>query len=196
MQNEEKRKRIIAAFTVSGVILIVILFAVVIYQIVEISVLSERRSKLRQEYEQICKDYETARLAYEAIGGGKSGSAVKAPMTGYLKNIMVKDGDFVEMGQPLMTLSQNRRLQLRAEVPQRYYSELPSVVSANFKTPYDKKYDKILRNLLTVEGRSFAEPVLTPDGKEDYAKSRRVELKLRVQGNTLTKVFGLSFGDN
>ena len=65
-----------------------------------------------------------------------------------------------------------------------------------FKTPYDKKYDKILRNLLTVEGRSFAEPVLTPDGKEDYAKSRRVELKLRVQGNTLTKVFGLSFGDN
>ena len=48
VQNEEKRKRIIAAFTVSGVILIVILFAVVIYQIVEISVLSERRSKLRQ----------------------------------------------------------------------------------------------------------------------------------------------------
>ena len=52
MQNEEKRKRIIAAVTVAGVVLIVILFAVVIYQIVEISVLSERRSKLRQEYEQ------------------------------------------------------------------------------------------------------------------------------------------------
>ena len=58
VQNEEKRKRIIAAFTVSGVILIVILFAVVIYQIVEISVLSERRSKLRQEYEQILERIE------------------------------------------------------------------------------------------------------------------------------------------
>ena len=58
MQNEEKRKRIIAAFTVSGVILIVILFAVVIYQIIEISVLSERRSKLRQEYEQILERIE------------------------------------------------------------------------------------------------------------------------------------------
>ena len=58
VQNEEKRKRIIAAFTVSGVILIVILFAVVIYQIVEISVLSERRSKLRQEYEQILDRFE------------------------------------------------------------------------------------------------------------------------------------------
>ncbi len=51
MQNEEKRKRIIAAVTVAGVILIVILFAVVIYQIIEISVLSERRNRLREEYE-------------------------------------------------------------------------------------------------------------------------------------------------
>lgn len=50
MQNEEKRKRIIAAVTVAGVILIVILFAVVIYQIIEISVLSERRNRLREEY--------------------------------------------------------------------------------------------------------------------------------------------------
>lgn len=65
-----------------------------------------------------------------------------------------------------------------------------------FKTNYNKKYDKILRNLLTVEGRSFAQPVRTADGKEDYAKSRRVELKLRVQGNTLSKVFGFNFGND
>ena len=65
-----------------------------------------------------------------------------------------------------------------------------------FKTPYDKQYDSVLRKLLTVEGRSYAEPVLTADGKEDYKKSRRVELKLRVQGNTLSKVFGLSFGND
>ena len=88
---------------------------------------------------------------------------------------------------PNEQFSKNMELSLlRANAVEQYIS----------KTPYDKKYDKILRNLLTVEGRSFAEPVLTPDGKEDYAKSRRVELKLRVQGNTLTKVFGLSFGDN
>lgn len=91
----------------------------------------------QQEYEQACKAYDTARLAYEAIGNTEAGSAVKAPMGGYLKNIRVKDGDFVEIGQPLMTLSQNRRLQLRAEVPQRDYKILPTVVSANFKTPYD-----------------------------------------------------------
>lgn len=69
-----------------------------------------------------------------------------------------------------------------------------SVEQYIFKTKYDKKYDKFLRKLLTVEGRSYAEPILTADGKEDYAKSRRVELKLRVRGNTLSKAFGLNFG--
>ena len=51
MQNEEKRKRIMAAVTVTGIVLIVILFAVVIYQIVDICVLKARRDRLRQEYE-------------------------------------------------------------------------------------------------------------------------------------------------
>lgn len=53
VQNEEKRKRIIAAVTVAGVVLIVILFAVVIYQIVDICVLKARRNQLEQEYNYI-----------------------------------------------------------------------------------------------------------------------------------------------
>lgn len=75
---------------------------------------------------------------------------------------------------------------LRANAVERYM----------FKTKYDRKYDKELRRLVTVEGKSFAEPVLTADGKEDYAKSRRVELKLRVKGKNLSRVFGLNFGGN
>lgn len=65
-----------------------------------------------------------------------------------------------------------------------------------FKTKYNKKYDKDLRRLVTVEGRSFSEPVLKADGTEDFAKSRRVELKLRVKGKNLSRVFGLNFGGN
>ncbi len=99
----------------------------------------------QQEYERLYREYETARLAYEAIGGTQSGSAVTATMSGYLKNIQVKEGDFVEMGQPLMTLSQNRRLQLRVDVPQRYYKSLATVTSANFKTPYDNHVYELSR---------------------------------------------------
>ncbi len=56
MSNEEKRKRIIAGVTVAGVILIVILFAVVIYQIIDICVLKARRDRLQQEYAYILSE--------------------------------------------------------------------------------------------------------------------------------------------
>lgn len=44
-------------------------------------------------------------------------------------------------------------------------------------TPYNKANGNRLRKMIIVEGASFSEPVLVK-GKEDYAKSRRVELKL------------------
>lgn len=44
-------------------------------------------------------------------------------------------------------------------------------------TPYNKKNGNRLRKMIIVEGASFSSPVLV-NGKEDYAKSRRVELKV------------------
>ncbi len=44
-------------------------------------------------------------------------------------------------------------------------------------TPYNKANGNRLRKMIIVEGASFSEPILV-NGKEDYAKSRRVELKL------------------
>ncbi|MBL4593307.1 MAG: HlyD family efflux transporter periplasmic adaptor subunit [Flavobacteriales bacterium] len=41
------------------------------------------------------------------------------------------------MGQPIASVSQNKKLILKAEVPQKYYSKLNSISSANFKTAYD-----------------------------------------------------------
>lgn len=44
-------------------------------------------------------------------------------------------------------------------------------------TPYNKANGNRLRKMIIVEGASFSNPVMV-DGKEDFAKSRRVELKL------------------
>lgn len=49
-----------------------------------------------------------------------------------------------------------------------------------FRTSYDKKYTDKLTKTLTVQGKSYNEPILV-NGKEDYNKSRRVELKLIVK---------------
>ena len=59
-----------------------------------------------------------------------------------------------------------------------------------FYTPYNKKYSAKLHKMLLVEGKSYSEPVLV-DGKEDFAKSRRVELELVVKSSNLQDFMGL-----
>lgn len=92
-----------------------------------------------KEYEQARLNYENAKVAWQAVAGKQtaSGVSVASTMSGYLKNIQVKEGDYVAVGQPLMTITQSNRLVLRAEVSEKNYNLLPSVRSANFRTPYD-----------------------------------------------------------
>lgn len=59
-----------------------------------------------------------------------------------------------------------------------------------FNTGYDKKYADAFRKKLVVEGKSFNEPVLV-NGKEDYNKSRRVELKLKIKDWNVSTALGL-----
>ena len=66
---------------------------------------------------------------------------------------------------------------------------------ALLKTNYDKTNSEKLRKMLVVEGKSFSDPIIV-DGKEDYNKSRRVELKLRVKARNFAQVFGLNFGND
>ncbi|MBO6088357.1 OmpA family protein [bacterium] len=48
------------------------------------------------------------------------------------------------------------------------------------KTKYDPKYNKKFKELMVVQGKSNSEPILV-NGKEDYAKSRRVEMLLKTK---------------
>ena len=53
-------------------------------------------------------------------------------------------------------------------------------------TPYNKENGNRLRKMIIVEGASFSSPVLV-NGKEDYAKSRRVELKVVMKDTNTAK---------
>lgn len=52
-----------------------------------------------------------------------------------------------------------------------------AVANYMINTPYSKTNGDRLHKMIIVEGASYSNPVLT-NGKEDFAKSRRVELKL------------------
>lgn len=64
-----------------------------------------------------------------------------------------------------------------------------SVAEYMFKTKFDKSHSADLRHKLVVEGKSFSEPILV-NGKEDFAKSRRVELKLKVNTFDIRNMLG------
>ncbi len=93
----------------------------------------------QSQFEALRSDYESARLAYEAQAGSHtpSGIAVRSSGSGYVKQLLVKPGDYVAVGQPLLTLTTVRRLQLRVDVSERYLDRLATLRSARFLTPYD-----------------------------------------------------------
>ncbi len=62
-----------------------------------------------------------------------------------------------------------------------------SVADYMFKTNFNKEYNDKLKKMIVVEGKSFSEPVMT-NGKEDYNKSRRVEMRLKVKKLDITEV--------
>ena len=62
-----------------------------------------------------------------------------------------------------------------------------AVANYMFKTGYNKQYSPKLRKMLIVEGKSYSDPILV-NGKEDYNKSRRVEMRLKVKKLDITEV--------
>lgn len=120
--------------------------------------LVDKRIVSQKDFNQLKENYENARIAYEALSPSKDGKgvAVKSPIGGYVKSCLVKEGDYVTVGQPLLTVTQTRRLQLKAEVSERYYAALKSIVSANFTTTYDDKIYRLddLKGRLLSYGKS------------------------------------------
>lgn len=94
-----------------------------------------------KEFEQSRLKYENARTAYEAQATNVTASGVKVttPISGYIKNRLVNQGEFVSVGQPVATVSKNRRLQLRADVSENYFNELGKIRNANFVVSYNNK---------------------------------------------------------
>ena len=107
--------------------------------------LAEKQIVTKNEIETLKANYESAKLNYDALSSGHSGqgATIKTPISGFVKNIQVKEGDYVSLGQTLMTVSKNQRLQLQANVSERYYHSLSSITDANFKTPYDETIHSI-----------------------------------------------------
>ena len=133
-------------------------------------------------------EYEYAKAEYEALaaGSGTSGGIiVTSPLSGFIKNLSVRSGDYVETGSPIATVSQNRKLRLRADVSEKYFSKISLIRDANFKTSYgDGTYRmKDLGGRLAGYGRAADGDFFIPvtfefDNKGDFVPGSFVDVYL------------------
>lgn len=94
-------------------------------------------------------DFENAQNVYNAIAKNYSfsGRTIGSPIGGFVKNILVNEGQFVETGTPLALVSKNKKMLLQANVSQKYFDKLPTITSANFKPiGSEKVYDTRILN--------------------------------------------------
>lgn len=96
--------------------------------------LAEGQIVSQKQLEQARLRYETARAAYAGLSSNISNGGISVPfgMSGYIKSMMVKSGDYVTVGTPLCVVAQSKRLRLRVDVPEQYVRQAKGVISANF----------------------------------------------------------------
>ncbi|MDR2912354.1 MAG: efflux RND transporter periplasmic adaptor subunit [Alistipes sp.] len=104
-------------------------------ELVEDKIVSQR------EFDEARRRLETARAALGSAAptatstAAATGVSVAAPTGGYIKEWLVGAGEYVATGQPIATIAQSDKLQLRVEVSAGRWSELRTVTEANFTTP-------------------------------------------------------------
>ncbi len=133
----------------------------------------ERAKKLLENQIISQSEYQTRKVAYQNIKSRfeilkknyvKGGQPVYASSDGFISQLYVKEGEYVEIGKPLATIVEDKRLVIKAEVPQDLISELSYVTAASFSPAYNDKVfftDSLNGQLLSV-GRSTGASVYTP----------------------------------
>ncbi len=103
--------------------------------------LAKDRIVSEKELLQTKNQYENAKVVYDNlnINFGASGQRVSSPMSGFIKQLFGKNGQYVEAGQPVLMVSQNKSLLLHADIQQRYAAFLGAISTANIRTLNDQK---------------------------------------------------------
>ncbi len=89
----------------------------------------------------------------------EKGLKVEAPISGYIHELNFSEGQYVEAGQQIVSISNNRNLLLRADVPMQHYALVEKIETANFRTAYAERIYSLasLNGKLLAKGSSVAE---------------------------------------
>ncbi|MBL4560809.1 MAG: efflux RND transporter periplasmic adaptor subunit [Labilibaculum sp.] len=165
-----------------------------------------------KEYIKAKSDFENANVNYESINKdyNSNGFLISSPVTGFICDVYVNEGQYVQKGDVLAKVDQGSKLLLKADVYQKHLQQLKHIKSANFKLPYsDKVFDtEKLNGRLIAYGKNIHEddyttPLyfeldLTPElyaGSfvEVYLKSERTSNVLHIEKSAVLEDQGLKY---
>ncbi|HBH84440.1 MAG TPA: efflux RND transporter periplasmic adaptor subunit [Bacteroidales bacterium] len=158
------------------------------------SVLAEDKIVSGKDLLQAKNLYENTKLVYDNLkqNFSASGQSVTSPMTGYIKRLFVTNGQYVEAGQPVIMVSLNKTLVLRAEVQQKYAPYLEAISTATIRILGENKTysleelnGKILSFGRTTSSDNYLIPVsIQIDNTGSFIPGSFVELFLKTVTNS------------
>ncbi|MDI6804452.1 MAG: efflux RND transporter periplasmic adaptor subunit [Bacteroidota bacterium] len=109
------------------------------YQRAEILIVTKAISE--KEFIEIKTDYLNDSVSYYSFANNYSDDGIKItmPQSGFVKEVFVQEGKYVEAGQIIAIVGSSRKMALKAEMLANMYPKLKKVFSCNFKTPYSEK---------------------------------------------------------
>ena len=160
----------------------------------------DRKAPLREdkivsekEWMRVSTEYSNAKTEYEYLRDNfsKQEQMVKAPMNGYIREMSVRNGEYVTAGQTLMVISQNRRSFLRAEVSPRRYADVKNIETAVFREKNGAKVytlDELNGHLVSFGRSATLESPLIPvvfeiDAVDTWIPGSFVDVYIRAIGD-------------
>lgn len=146
-----------------------------------------------KEFQQSQNDFENAKTAYESLkqNFNANGQNIASTVSGTIQKVYVTNGQFVEAGQPLLTLSRNKKLMLQAGVQQKQAMLLNAIDNVNIKIlEQNKTYklDELNGKLLSLGNATATNSHLIPvtfqiDYKEILIPGGFVELFINTRSS-------------
>jgi len=93
--------------------------------------------EMKSDYEKLLNEYNNLNSTF-----GESGGIIKSPVSGFIREIYVSEGQKVTTGQPLASIVINHNLVLKADLSPDFLSSLPDIEKANFTVGYSKRIFK------------------------------------------------------
>jgi len=114
----------------------------------------------QKEYLQHKTQYTNARVEYETLKDHFSDGlgAVRSPNQGWIRDVFVGEGDYVQAGDKMATVIRKDKMLLKAEVSQQHASRLNDIVGAKFQTPRGQIYTtESLNGRVLSRGKAMSE---------------------------------------